>query len=194
MTRKCHALIAFGLLLAISAADLWITLHYNPTLSSEANPLVAKLGLAQSGLIVSNLIIVVIIGLALLFYQKGPRGIPLIQVSDHWEYAGVTLYNKRMTRSELWRAFLLCWPLPSNWHQFFRFAGFLTAWTIVSARMAAVMTWILIFRFNWSWYDHFREILSIGDYPCLELLVGLAVGAIMFRPLLRSEYQLDQHQ
>ena len=194
MTRKCHALIAFTLLLAVSIADLWITLHYNPTLSSEANPLVAKLGMKQFGLIASNLLIVASLGFAMLFYQKGSRSIPFIPVSDPWEYVGVTLYNKRMTKVELWRAFLLCWPLPSNWHQFFRFAGFLTVWTIVAARTSAVFAWIVIYGLNWASYDHFRELIVIAGYPCLELLIGLIVGAIMFRVLVLSEYQIDKHQ
>ena len=186
--------MSFNLLLIVSFADLWITLHYNPSLSSEANPLVASFGLAQAGLIFSNVLILALLGLALVIYQFGSRAIPPIPSSEPWEYFGISLYQKKMTRAELWRAFLPCWPLPSNWNQFFRYAGVLTVWTFIAARISAVMAWVLIYKLDWTWYDHFRGITAVAGYPCLELLIGLIVGALLFRPLVRHEFQMDHPQ
>lgn len=191
LTRRGHALTAFGLLLLVSFADLWVTLHFNPSLSVEANPLVAALGLDRFGLIASNALILLLLGAGLLFYQRGPRAIPPLPVSDHWEYAGLTLYGRRMTRGELWRAFLLCWPLPSNWHQFFRFSVFFTTWAIVAARTSAVLAWFAIYRLEWAWYLELREVTAIAGYPCLEVFAGLLAGTLMLRVLFRSEYLLD---
>lgn len=192
LTRKGHALTAFSLLLLVSVADLWVTFHFNPSLSAEANPLVATLGLDRFGLIASNASIVAVLGMGLLFYQRGPHIVPALAVSDYWEYAGLTLYGRRMTRTELWRAFLLCWPLPSNWHQFFRFAAYFCAWSIIAARISAVFTWFAIYGQDWTWYIALREVTAIAGYPCLELLVGLLTGTLMLRVLFRSEYLLDQ--
>jgi hypothetical protein len=191
MTRTGHALLAWLLLLTISVSDLWVTLYFNPSLSSEANPLVAQLGLERSGLIVSNAVIVALIGLGLWIYRQRPRGIPPLPARDPWAYAGVSLYRRQMTRLEFWRAFLLCWPLPSNGHQFFRFAGFFTAWAVVVARASAVFAWFANEELEWSWYLDIREAIAIGGYPCLELFIGLAFGVAMIPVLVHSEYRLD---
>lgn len=191
MTRSRHALVAFLLLIAVSAADLGVTLHFNPSLSIEANPLVAQLGLQRAGLIASNALIVVVLGLGLLVYRQGPRNLPRIPAGDPWSHAAVGLYGRSMTRLQFWRAFLSCWPLPSNWHQFFRYAGFFTAWAVIAARVSAVFTWVAVHGYEWPWYGTLRERTAILGYPCLELLLGLLWGLFMIRVLAHSEYRLD---
>jgi len=192
VTRKGFALIAFGLLLGVSVADLGVTLHFNPSLSSEANPLVAQLGLDRFGLIASNALILAVVGIGLILYQRGPRGIPRVPAKNPWAYAGLGLYGRPMSRFAFWKAFLLCWPLPSNWYQFFRFAGFFTAWAILAARVAAVFAWLAIHTLDWTWYLQVREATAVADYPCLELILGLVFGLAMIPAFVLSEFRLDR--
>lgn len=192
MFRKRPTLIALSLLITTSIADLWVTLHFNPNLSREANPLVAKLGFHALGLITANLVLISLLCFTLRLYFLGPRGISPTPITDPWGYAGMVLYNKPTTKSEFYRAMYFCWPLPASWHQFARFMGFLLSWGLIAARLAAVFSWFAIMKWHWSSYIHLRKLTVIRGYPCLELSLGLIVAVFMVRYFVLSEFNIEK--
>lgn len=190
MTRNQHALLAMSLLLAASILDMAVTLHFSPTLSREANPLVTGLGFGLAGLAAVNVLILVAIAGALAVYAKGPRSNPPVPAKDPWELAGLNLYGRSMSRSGFYGALLTGRPLPSDLRELVRLAGFITAWGVAAARLAAVAAWLLLSAKGFIPYKELRLHTQIAGHPLLELLIGLIVATVMIQVFACTEFRL----
>ncbi len=166
-----------------------MTFHYNPSLSHEANPIVAQFGAGAHTMIIANLVgVIVLLFEPLLVYWRGSPKKLTTTPESMWDFAALYLYDRTMSRGQLLRAVVLCWPLPKDWLQVLRLWGLAGSWAVVVGSFAAAFSWWALWGLKSSAYRTMYSTLSIWNYPLIlpiVALVGGVFGAIMF---FRLEY------
>lgn len=188
-SKKTRLVVAGVTLLSAAsarAADLATTLHFNPTLSREANPLVSALGFDATQLIITNAI-------CLLLFVLAPLSIYALYAAARMEerpqtlaeYISLQLYRCRMEKRDLFRAIFLGSPLPKDWLQVTRAFGFVISWTVVFGSLQATFGWWATNQWEMEWYRIFRSVLNFRGYPVMEVITVLIfvdiVGYLFFR-------------
>lgn len=185
-TRFVITCMAFLSVIAARAADLSTTLHFNPSLSREANPFVSVLGFDANQLIFSNVIGVLIFVFAplLVYLRCGPSQMQEKPQSLS-EYVSLQLYRCRLSKSRLFSGLFLGWPFPKDYQQVIRAFGFAISWTVVFAGLQQTFAWWATNEWGMDWYQNYRGWFNFRGYPIIELIpvmiVFLLAGYLFFR-------------
>lgn len=182
-------LITFSSVTVARAADIATTLHFNPSLSREANPLSSVLGFDAAQLVVSNLILVVLFLLVpLIFYVvRGPAKI-MEKAHTLTEYMSIQLFRSKLERNCFLCGVFLGWPLPKNWLQATRVFGFAVSWAVVFASLQATFAWWATNQWGMDWYGQYRALLNFHGYPVIELVPVVFVFYLVAYALFKREF------
>jgi hypothetical protein len=172
------------------AADMVTTFHFNPSLDREANPWVSVLGADWTLLLVAQLAgLLAFVFIPLALYCRWPSKRLATRPRTAWEFASLCLYNQPMSKGKLIRAIALGWPLPRDWRQVLRLAGFSFPWAIGACSWMCVFSWWAINSWRFDRYQAFRSTLQVGGYPLVELLVAVLAFFMAIMVFFRLEYQ-----
>ena len=172
--RTLPTLITLFAVIAARASDIATTFHFNPSLSHEANPIVARFGADAPTFVLTNaLAVLVFILVPLYFYWRFPTAPLQSTPASLREFICLQLYGRILGPGEFYRAILMGVPFPKNWVQLFRFAGIALSWTVVFGSFLAVFSWWAIWGWRWHGYQHFRAAFAVGGYPTLDLFLCL---------------------
>ncbi|MEM7147219.1 MAG: hypothetical protein AAF591_19035 [Verrucomicrobiota bacterium] len=182
--------MTFVSLSAARAADVTTTLHFNPSLSREANPLSSVLGFDALQLVVTNIVaVVVFLFVPLLVYiVYGPASMGEKACSFR-EYVSLQLFRSKLERARFLRGVFLGWPLPKNWLQAVRVLGFALSWAIVIASLQATFAWWATNQWGLDWYGRYRALFSFRGFPVVELIPIVIVFFLMGFVFFRMEYK-----
>ena len=194
--RKTRAIIGIVTLFSIvsaRAADLVTTLHFNPSLSREANPFCSILGFDAAQLIASNLFGIVVFLLVPLFVYVVRSPAKMEEKADSLtEYVSLQLFRSKLPRSRILSGVFLGWPLPKNWLQAIRLLGFALSWAIVFGSIQATFGWWATNHWGMDWYRQYRGIANFRGYPVIELipvmLVFYGMGYLFFRMEFKGNF------
>jgi hypothetical protein len=151
MIRTLFTALTLFAITAARPSDLATTFHYNPSLSHEANPIVAHFKADAQTMVVADILGVITLPFAPLFvYWRGSPKRLTTTPESMWDFAGLYLYGRRMSRGQLLRAILLCWPLPKDWFQVLRLWGLAGSWAVVVGSFAAAFSWCALWGCRWS--------------------------------------------
>jgi hypothetical protein len=174
---------------AARASDLAVTFHYNPSLSREANPIVSYFGAGAHAMLVADIVLVIVILFVPLFvYWRGSPKRFRAKPESMWDFAALYLYERAMSRGQLLRAIVFCWPLPKDWLQVLRLWGLAGSWAVVVGSFAAVFSWWALWGLKWSAYRVVYATFSISHYPLIVPIVALVGGAFGAVTFFRLEY------
>jgi len=194
-TRFAVAAVAFLSVIAARWADLATTLHFNPTLSREANPFVSVFGLDTTQLIVTNVIGILAFVLApLLAYVRYAPASMEQTPQTLAEYISIQLYRCNLEKKRLYHAIFLGWPLPKDWLQTTRLFGFTVSWTVVFASLVATFGWWATNQCGMEWYQAYRSLFSIRGYPVIEfipIIVCIYIAGYLYFRMEFREYELN---
>jgi len=183
-TRLVVAGLAFLSVTAARAADLVTTLHFNPTLSREANPFASVFGFDTAQLVVSNVIGVLAFVVApLLVYVMYPPSRREKTQQALGEYISLQLYRCRLEKRRLVPALCLGWPLPRDWLQATRAFGFAISWAVVFGSLQFTFGWWATNEWGMEWYKLYRSLFNFRGYPVIELIpiiVSFYIAAYLF--------------
>jgi hypothetical protein len=189
-TRVIIGVVTFFSIAIARTADLATTLHFNPSLSREANPLSSVLGFDAAQLVVSNVIGVAIFLLAplLIYVVRGPAKIEE-KANTLTEHISLQLFRSKLDQNRVLCGVFLGWPLPKNWLQATRVVGFALSWAVVFASLQATFGWWAINHWGMDWYRQYRGILNFRGYPVIELIPPLLVFYSMGYLFYRMEFK-----
>lgn len=191
--RAIVGIVTFFSVTAARVADIATTLHFNPSLSREANPLSSVLGFDAAQLVTANLIGMVVLLLTplLLYVVRGPARLEE-QVESLTQYISLQLFRSKLPRNRVLCGVFLGWPLPKNWLQAARVLGFTLSWTVVFASLQATFAWWATNQWGMDWYRQYRGTINFHGYPVIEfipvLLVFYSMGYLYFRKEFRDCY------
>ncbi len=187
--RIIIAMVTFFSVTAARAADIATTLHLNPDLSREANPLVSVLGFDAGQLVVANSIAVLVFGICplLIYVVFGPARFDG-QVDSIPQYISIQLFRSKLSRSQFLRGVFLGCPLPKNWLQTTRMIGFAYSWTLVFGSLQATFAWWATHHWGMEWYRQYRGIINFHNYPVIELISLVPVFYILCYLFFRHEF------
>ena len=175
MKRTVPTLITLLAVTAARASDLATTFHFNPSLSHEANPIVARFGADAPVLLLTNALAVTLFVLAPLFcYWRFPAAPLSSRPASLRAFISLQLYGRDLGPDEFRRAALLGIPLPRNGVQLLRLMGIALSWTVVFGSFLAVFAWWATWEWHWQAYQRVRGFLAVGGYPILELVLCMA--------------------
>lgn len=176
MKTTIVTVVSFLFVTAARAADLATTFHFDPTLSREANPIVAQFGAGAAVFLLVNVIGIVLVHiLPLLCFWRGHRPRYPHPPANIWDFVSLTFYRRLMPRRELIRALVTCWPLPKDWFQVCRAWGVVGSWSIGVGSLAAALSWWAIA--SSPSYHAIYAAMVVHRYPIIPLLAGV-VGAV----------------
>lgn len=192
-SRLIVGIVTFFSVAAARAADLATTLHFNPDLSREANPLSSVLGFDASQLIASNVIgVLLFVMIPLLVYVfYGPAKIDERACILN-NYISLQLFREKLSRTRLLCGLFLGYPLPRNWLQTTRVIGFALSWAVVFASLQAAFAWWATNQWGMDWYRQYRATINFRGYPVVELIPVLFVFYFMGYVLFRREFNTEQ--
>ena len=193
--RLITGIVTFSSVVAARAADLTTTLHFNPSLSREANPLCSVFGFDAAQLVASNVIGVMIFVLVpLLIYIVYPPA--KIKETAHTlgEYSSLQIFRSKLKRIRLLSGMFLGWPLPKNWLQATRVFGFAASWAIVFGSLQATFAWWATNQWGMDWYKDYRGIINFYNYPVIELIPVGIVFYLMGYLFFRKEFNIYKIQ
>ena len=188
MKRGWIALLSFCAVTTARAADLGTTFYFNPSLDQEANALVKYGGWGVTWLLVSQAMMVTLVCLPIIAYWRWP-GKRLVECpGSAWEFAALCLYDRRMTKVELIKAFLIegHWK-DRDWRQTIRFLGFVLPWTVAAGSGMAVFSWWAVNAWSWSAWRGLRAATAIDGFSLVEPFTGLVAAALAAGVFFRME-------
>ncbi len=182
---KLRFYLFVGLLLFARGCDfystsLWI---FKPGgLEMETNPLVRYLGFGWSGLLISNLIIVVLILMAYHYYlfRYRPRR-PVEDLRNYRENVSYLYFG----RKDRW--YWMCYRLPKNKRASLAHLGYVLFWALVVGSFLATFHNFSQY-YNLAFYDTFREWVGRPLYVLYGLIAVTVVCC--YRQLLHREYRM----
>jgi len=192
-SRLIVGIVTFFSVAAARVADIATTLHFNPDLSREANPLSTVLGFDASLLIASNVIgVLLFVTIPLLVYVfYGPAKIDETACTLN-DYISLQLYRDKLARTHLLRGLFLGWPFPRNWLQTTRVIGFALSWAVVFGSLQAAFAWWATNQWGMDWYKQYRASINFHGYPVLEIIPVLLVFYSMGYVHFRREFNTEQ--
>lgn len=187
--RAVVAIVTFLSVAASRAADLATTLHFNPSLSEEANPLSSVYGFDVAQLVASNVIgVVVILLVPLLIYVVCAPARIEEKAESITQYVSLQLFRSKLPRTRVLCGIFLGWPLPKDWLQVLRVFGFAVSWGVVYAGLQATFGWWAK-HWEFDWYVQYRAISNLRGYPVIELIPSIAVVYSMAYLFYRMEFK-----
>lgn len=193
--RAIPALVSLLMISAARASDMVSTFHFNPSLSSEANPLVAWWGVGAPSLVLINISTVVALLLIPLFLYWRFSPAPLAtKPATPRDFICQQIYGRSLSTPEFHRAMFMAWPLPKNWLQAARWFGFVITGTIAVASFHAAFSWWAAHEWNLQWYNHLRYRTAIGGYPSLEIISAMMAGIVIAKHYCRMEFESFKRQ
>jgi len=193
--RAIPALVSLLMISAARASDIASTFHFNPSLSSEANPLVAWWGASAPTLVLVNIGTVVAFLLIPLFLYWRYAPAPLAtKPATAREFICQQLYGRTLSTPEFHRAMFMAWPLPKNWLQAVRWFGFVITGTMAFASFHAAFSWWAAHEWDLQWYNHLRYRTAIGGYPSLEIISAMTAGIFIAKHYCRMEFESFKRQ
>ncbi|MCW3061760.1 MAG: signal peptide protein [Capsulimonas sp.] len=189
MKRTLPTLITLFAVTVARASDIATTFHFNPSLSQEANPIVAQFGAGASTMVLTNVVgVFVFLFVPLFFYWRFPST-PLQSIpANVREFICLQLYGRLLLTREFFRAILLGVPLPKNWLQILRFLGIALPWTMVFGSFLEVFAWWASCSWHWRGYGQFRAVFAIGGYPTVDLILCVAFFFMVSFQYFRGEF------
>lgn len=189
MKRTVFTLMTFCILSAARASDIATTLHFNPTLSHEANPFVSVWGTHVRGLMWSNFLGILILQYLPLwiYWRYSSRRLCPFPLNIR-EFASLQLFRRILSKQEFLRASFLGVPMPKDLLQAVRLWGVAGSWTLAAGSCLAVFNWWAVWGWHWSEYGKFRATVSVGGYPMLELLCMVPIYYVAAWVYFRSEF------
>lgn len=179
--------VTFLFVTAARAADLATTFHFDPTLSREANPVVAQFGAGAAGMLLANAAaLVALLFVPLLCFWLGQRPRFAQRPTDVWAFASLAFYRRLMPRRLLLRALITLWPLPKEWFQVCRAWGVVGSWAAGFASVVAALSWWAIA--SSPSYHAIYAAIAFRQYPIIPLLAGLFGAAVGWRLFVSCEF------
>ncbi len=193
MKRTIPTIVTLLAVVIARASDIASTLHFNPSLSREANPLVRLVGVQTGGrvgvMVLSNVVFVILaVVWPLWFYWRYPAAALPLQPKNVREFASLQLFNRILPHGEFLRFCFLGVPFPKNRMQLARCFGFVISWTIVFGSFLAAFSWWARHAWHWHAYERYRASFAIGNYPVMELLPCFPVAFLAAVVFFRMEY------
>jgi hypothetical protein len=168
MNRTLLTLVTFFAVSAARAADIATTFHFNPTLSHEANPIVACFGAGASTLLLTNLLATFLFLFVPLYcFWRFPAAPMPSTPANLREFVCLQLYGRVLPHGEFCCAIFLGMPLPKKWLQLLRFCGVALSWTIVFGSCLAVFSWWALWEWRWQGFNRIWAASCIGGYPTI---------------------------
>jgi hypothetical protein len=193
MDRNVLTAITFLGVVAARAADFAITLHFDPTLATDGNPLVRNFGAGVRGMLLANILTMsIMLFVPLLCFWRGRRPHFEQPPSDIWQFLSITFYRRLLPRRKLLCALFLGWPLPKDWFQVCRVCGVTISWGVTFSSIVAAASWWA--NRSFPWYDNLYGTLSFRNFPLLLLIAalpGMLFGLILY---LSCEYFRPRQQ
>jgi len=188
--RSLTALVTLLTISAARAADIGSTLHFNPSLSKEANPIVAVFGAGLPTLMILNFVFVTLFLLIPLFlYWRYPAAtLPGQSPVNAREFISLQLYGRVLPAASFLRGIVLGFPFPRNRLQALRAIGFVLTWMVAFASFHAAFSWWAINAWKWHGYQQFRAGYSFNGYPLLEVTLAYAFGVVAAIRYARMEF------
>lgn len=173
-------------------ADIGSTYYFIPELgiAEEANPLVSIARFQWIELLIFQFILGVGVILFAAYYSFG-RTEP-VQCKSHSlrTYASICLFNQDLEISRFLRGLFLGYPIPTNWHQLFRFYGFTLIVSLTAASYFAAASWWMNHYFQISWFTYLYQASGgVGNYPLIVVYFGLFVSLIASYYFFWSEHR-----
>jgi hypothetical protein len=162
-------LAAFLGLLILRGLDLWITYLYTPDLAGEWNPLVSHLNARWLGMILTQLLLLAIIGVPMFFYCMAERE-PISERDLKFnEFVYYFFFRKR--RREKGELF----SRPQNRRGVLIFNGFVLMWAAIGVSLFAIVhNSLLLMRL--AWYERFVFTHAIAYF--VTIFVGIAIVTV----------------
>jgi hypothetical protein len=186
--RRFVSLVTLLLLTTGRAADIGVTLHFDPLLQREGNPIVLVFR-GGVGILVSSTIIVWFLCVALIILFWRSTGLKLLRPPRSLlEFVRIWLQRVVRSRHPIFKSL----PGGSHWNeglQAIRFFGLALPWAIICVSAAAIHAWVATsLPTRIGTYQYLYSGAHVGRVNYLVWLVtpfGFLVGAIIF---FLSEY------
>lgn len=194
--RTLTALVTFLTISAARAADIGSTLHFNPSLSKEANPIVSVFGADLTTLLTFNFgTVILFLLLPLFLYWRFPAAaLPGQAPANAREFMSLQLYGRVLPAASFLRGVVLGFPFPKNKLQALRAIGFVLTWTVAFASFHAAFTWWAINAWELRGYQQFRAGYTFNGYPLLEVTLACAFGVVVAIRYARMEFTSYLHR
>lgn len=166
------------LLILTRLADILTTYQSTPDLKYEFNPLVSKLGLGWTGLILTQVAFLLLIIYALWIYCF--RNVEVLPVENKLSMKKfVSLFYFKNTTS----FFKIFYKLPTNKNSFLYSAGYIATYTLIIIRVMISSSTFLLLK-NKTYKDFYN---NISGWICLYLL-GIVLGIYYSIKFFKNEY------
>ncbi|MFM7057498.1 MAG: hypothetical protein ACKO2P_11315 [Planctomycetota bacterium] len=190
MDHKTAAVVS-GIAVVVSRiADIGSTFYFDPSLSTEANPLVSYFGLGAPGLLAANVIATAILLFALYICARcPPLSSAAAEATTLRDFSCLQVYGRRLSRKEFFTALLLMVPKIRNWRPLLRMAVWSLSWMLSIVHLHHAFSWWALSHFRWDGYSRFRAQTAVWNYPMLEAIGGIVLLHVFAIIAVRWDFQ-----
>ena len=189
-SRGFLTILTLLLLTCGRVADIGTTLHFDPSLRREGNPVILLFRGGVGALVTSTVAVWILCTIGLIAFWRGPG----LRVPRHPKnFRGfVRIWLRRVVQSR----YPISQTLPggSHWNeglQAIRFAAVALSWGLIFGCVAAIHAWVATNNSTATLYQQMYLILRFGNVNYFVWLVtplGFFAGAILF---FLAEYNLE---
>lgn len=182
MNRTPVAAATFLSLIVARAADLVVTLHLNPSLDREANPIVRCFGGGVWSLIIASATLIAILSAGLFLFVRD-RSVVISRILRISFSRFVFLWGREVIGSR--DSFAKWMPGGERWShsvQALRLFSLALSWAIIWGSVAAVGAWVAFLEDSGSLQAFFAGLLvnSVPGTPYVMAFLGFLFGVILF--------------
>lgn len=181
MNRTWLASVTFFLFIATRVADLAVTLHFNPSLDREANPIVRIFGGGAASLATASFILILFLSAGLFLFWRGGGLRRTEDQSEAFPKFVVTWLRDVARGRDRFREWM---PGGARWPhsvQALRLTSVALSWAMILGSVGAIGAWIGL-QGGVAGFDLFTRLPlgSVPGVPWLLACLGVFLGSGLF--------------